>query len=370
MNFTKFLPIFLVFFMLLISCNNNDGCNKSNDVNDSLNNVNNNTNVEKHLDISVSYVVNHSETSVCGDIVGVDFEVIDTAKVDSLQFWINKEKIFSSNEKKFDYQYETTNEKVGAKVLKVVVFADGKNKEFTEKFVLLSDIIPVKKTYKIIKEFPHDENAYTQGLVYDNGILYEATGLETKSTLRKVDLKTGEVLSGITNQNNVFGEGITVLNDKIIQITWQDHVGIVYEKESLQVLSEFNYNTEGWGLTTDGENLYMSDGTNIIYVLEPNTYSVVEMIPVLDNKERIMYLNELEFIEGYIYANLYTKDFIVKIDPKNGKVLEKIDLTGILPNALYKQNTDVLNGIAYDKENNRIFVTGKNWPKLYQVEFK
>lgn len=370
MNFTKLLPIFSFFIILLISCNENKDVDNQQNVDSTSNKDTNNVSIVATLDIDAIFEINVLEPVPCGTLVDVDFKIIDESEIDSLQFWYKDKKIMSLQDNYFDYQINTKKEPVGTANLKVIVFEGDKHQVFTNKFVLLSDITPMNRTYKVIKEFSHDENAYTQGLVIDDEVMYEATGLETKSSLRKVDLNTGEVLFSITIPNNVFGEGITILNDKIVQITWQDHIGYVYDKESFQILSEFNYNTEGWGLTTDGEYLYMSDGTHKIFVLDPINYSVVNTIEVYDNKSKIYYLNELEFFNGFIYANVYTQDYIVAIDPATGKVMEKIDFTGLLPNALRTQNTDVLNGIAFDNDNNRIFVTGKNWPKLYQVEFK
>lgn len=371
MRFTKLLPILFLIALFFISCNNDktnvDDNQNSNSTNDTF--VENNNSVSE-LDISANFKIETPVKVACGDMISIEFEITDSTDFDSVVLNVGDVNIGTISESKIILDYSTSELNVGQQIFKATVYAGNKQKSFTDNVVLVSDIEPKKMTYKIIKEYPHDIQAYTQGLVYDDGILFEATGLETKSSIRKVDLETGEVLFGKANPPDVFGEGLTIFNDNLIQVTWRDHIGYVYNKENFQVISEFNFNTEGWGLTSDDEFLYMSDGTHNIYVLDPTGFSVVRTIHVFDNKGMVYYLNELEYIAGYLYSNIYMQDYILKIDIETGKVLEKIDMTGILPDALRTQNTDVLNGIAFDKKGNRIFVTGKNWPKLYQVEFK
>ena len=223
-------------------------------------------------------------------------------------------------------------------------------------------------TYKVKKIYPHDTHAYTQGLVFQDNILYESTGLKGESSIRKVKLETGQVLQSYTIDPNVFGEGIALWGDSIVQITWQSHRGFVYDKRSFQKLGEFYYSTEGWGLTQDGNYLIMSDGTNHLYYLSPQTFAVVNTVEVYDNKGPVSLLNELEYINGRIYANIYTKDLIAIINPGSGLVEAYIDMKGLLPPSDRKPGTDVLNGIAYDFERGRLFVTGKNWPKLFWID--
>jgi|HigsolmetaAR202D_1030399.scaffolds.fasta_scaffold00067_7 Glutamine cyclotransferase len=228
---------------------------------------------------------------------------------------------------------------------------------------------PPVQGFRVIASYPHDPEAFTQGLIYENGQLYEGTGLNGRSSLRRVELETGSVQQSVALEEQYFGEGITILGDKIYQLTWQNRVGFVYDKSSFALIGQFSYATEGWGLTTDGTHLIMSDGSSTIYFLDPNSFEVVRQV-VVDNPTGgpISRINELEYINGEIYANIWQTDKIVRIDPNNGRVLGWIDLTGLLGPEDRVQPVDVLNGIAYDSENQRLFVTGKLWPKLFEIE--
>ncbi len=223
-------------------------------------------------------------------------------------------------------------------------------------------------TYNVTNTYPHDGKAYTQGLVYENGALYEGTGRWGHSSLRKVQLETGEITQIHELSNQYFGEGITIYNDKIIQLTWQSNVGFVYDKSNFELLETFTYPTEGWGITHDGTNLIMSDGTSTLYFLDPETFEQVGSLNVLDNGTPVKLLNELEYVQGEIYANVWYTDNIVRIDPQTGNVTGWIDLSGLLNTDDYNQTVDVLNGIAYDAEKGRLFVTGKWWPNLFEIE--
>ncbi|MBA3247106.1 MAG: glutaminyl-peptide cyclotransferase [Pyrinomonadaceae bacterium] len=222
-------------------------------------------------------------------------------------------------------------------------------------------------TYEVVNTYPHARDAYTQGLIFQDGILWESTGERGRSSLRKVDLQTGKVLKKVDVPPEFFAEGMTVLDGKVYQLTWQEHKGFIYDAETLKKLGEFSYQGEGWGLTHDGESLIMSDGTNQLRFLHPNTLQVKRTISVFDKGEPLAQLNELEFIRGEIWANIWQTDKIVQLDPQTGKILGWIDLTGLLPTRDYTPETDVLNGIAYDKEGDRLFVTGKLWPKLFEI---
>jgi glutaminyl-peptide cyclotransferase len=227
--------------------------------------------------------------------------------------------------------------------------------------------IPVY-TPEIYNSYPHDAGAFTQGLIYADGFFYEGTGLyEGKSSLRKVAIETGEVLQKINLAPEYFGEGIALYDNKIIQLTWQNKKGFVYDKYTFQLLEEFSYDTEGWGITNDGKYLIMSDGTDVLYYLNPDDYSTVKQINVTANGEAVTRLNELEYINGRIYANIWQTDRIAIIQP-DGKVIGWIDLGGILPSGDCTTEIDVLNGIAYNAANNRIYVTGKYWCKLFEIE--
>ncbi len=222
--------------------------------------------------------------------------------------------------------------------------------------------------YQVVHAYPHDPNAFTQGLEFRAGFLYEGTGLNGRSSLRKVKLETGQVLQKIDIDARYFGEGITVLNQQIIELTWQSETGFVYEQPSFRGLRTFNYPGEGWGLANDGQNIYMSDGSPQIRIWDPATLQEKRRILVRDHGKPVLNLNELEFVRGEIYANVWQTDRIARISPADGRVLGWIDLTGILSAADRTEPVDVLNGIAYDVLGNRLFVTGKLWPKLFEIK--
>ena len=225
---------------------------------------------------------------------------------------------------------------------------------------------PVNYAYRIVNVFPHDENAFTQGLLIDDGVLYESTGLNGYSSLRRIDLETGEILQFVALPNEYFGEGITVFDGKIIQLTWLSNKGFVYDKESFDLLQNFSYQTEGWGITTDGSRLIMSDGTSSLYFLDPETFQEIGQVEVHDNGT-VERLNELEYIKGKVYANIWLEDKIAIINPQTGQVEGWINLSG-LQNMENQDSNAVLNGIAYDAATEKLFVTGKLWPQLFEIE--
>ena len=223
-------------------------------------------------------------------------------------------------------------------------------------------------TYSVVNTFPHDRSSFTQGLVYDTGFLYEGTGIEGKSALQRVDLATGEILQTRRLEDRFFGEGITIMGDKVIQLTWVSKVGFVYDRESFDPVGEFEYPTQGWGITHDGKQLIMSDGTATLYFLDPVTFGGIGQIEVRDKRGPVARLNELEYIRGEIFANVWQTDRIARIAPRTGRVVGWIDLEGLLTEEDRRETIDVLNGIAYDAEGDRLFVTGKLWPKLFEIK--
>jgi glutamine cyclotransferase len=229
---------------------------------------------------------------------------------------------------------------------------------------------PTEYTYKMVSTYPHDPNAFTEGLVFESGSLYEGTGLVGKSSLRRVDLNTGQVQQVKDLKSPYFGEGITIFKDNIFQLTWQSHVGFVYSKATFEETRQFSYSTEGWGFTNDGKRLIMSDGTARLYYLNPKTLEVTGFIDIQDAPSEIgnLRLNELEYVRGDIYANVWPTNYIMIISPSTGRVNGWIDLTGILDTQVGGQQVDVLNGIAYDARTNRLFVTGKFWPWLFEIK--
>lgn len=258
--------------------------------------------------------------------------------------------------------------KTGRKSLKVTAWEGEKKPSSAARFVVIrSDISPQRYSYKVVNSYPHDRDAFTQGLIYHRGLLYEGTGQETGSSLREVEFETGKVLRQHNLDASLFGEGITLYKDRIYQVTWENKVGFVYDRETFKVINKIYYPTQGWGLTTIDNKIVMSDGTNALYFLEPEMFTVISRLEVYDDRNMIDSLNELEYINGEIWANIWMSDRIARIDPGSGKVKGYVDLTGLLSNTDKRPETDVLNGIAYDSERNRIFVTGKKWPKLFEI---
>lgn len=231
------------------------------------------------------------------------------------------------------------------------------------------EAIPVY-AYEIVESYPHDTKAYTQGLVYYDGALYESTGQYGASSLRRVELKKGKVKKKIDVPGQYFAEGMTILHGKIYQLTWQQNKCFVYDLKEFKLEREFSYDGEGWGLTNDGQFLILSDGTNQLRFIDPATFRVVKTISVLDNGQPLTELNELEYIRGEIYANIWKSDKIVRIDPQTGRILAWIDLSGLRPLDTLTNSENVLNGIAYDEEHDRLYVTGKRWPTLYEIRLK
>ena len=222
-------------------------------------------------------------------------------------------------------------------------------------------------SYQVIHVYAHDRNAFTQGFEYKNGFLYEGTGLNGRSTLRKEELETGKVVQEITLPAQYFGEGITVLNDRVVQLTWQSHVGFIYNLAEFHLLKNFSYPGEGWGLTNDGRQIYMSDGTPQIRCLDPETLQETRRITVHEGGRAIDELNELEWVKGELYANVWQTEQVARISPTDGSVLGWIDLSHLLTPIEQSQSADVLNGIAYDEHSDRLFVTGKLWPKIFEI---
>ena len=284
-------------------------------------------------------------------------------KIDSIQYFLNDIKINSN--------YNLKNISAGVNKIKVLIYNNSQETVIDKKITIFSKNPPKLYSYKIINEFPHDQEAYTQGLEFDGEDLYESTGLNGKSSLRKISFKNGEVIKKIPLNKSYFGEGLTIINNKIIQLTWKSKIGFVYDKKSMDINSSFEYNQsiEGWGLCNDGNFLYKSDGTNKIWKLDPNSYEELSYIEVYTNKSKLNKLNELEWVKGDIYANTYqfNKDVVVIINPLNGTVKGVVDFSGLKNKVNQHANLNVLNGIAFNKKRNSFFITGKNWNKIFEV---
>ena len=306
--------------------------------------------------------INSSSSSIyIGDDISLNITSSNNKLIDSINYFLNNNKI--SN------QIRLNNNKVGENFAKADIYSNGKKISLNKKFDIYSNIKPELMTYDIVNEFSHDQNAYTQGLeIYEN-FLFESTGLNGKSSLRKINLNTGEIINMINLEYEYFGEGLTVLNDKIYQLTWKNKIGFIYDLE-LNNIGTFNYvnSKEGWGLCNDGNYIYKSDGTSKIWRLDPNTLEEIDFIDVMTDKSRIKNINELEYIDGKIYANTYqqNRDVVIVINPSNGVVENVIDFSGLRDKVLQTPDLDVMNGIAYNK--GKLFVTGKNWDKVFEVK--
>lgn len=297
-------------------------------------------------------------------------------QIDSVVYYVNDTKIKTTKglEK---LSFELKNLKLGYQNIKALVYYEGENAETTTRIEVVSNIQPKLYKYKIINTYPHDITAYTQGLEFYRDTLYEGTGNGTGpsgnkgvSSLRKTDYKTGNVYKKVELADQYFGEGITILNNKVYQLTWQNNEGYVYDADTFKKEKTFTYfkNIEGWGLTNDGTYLYQSDGSEKIWKLDPNTLKEVDYINVYSYQTKIKAVNELEWIDGKIYGNIYQKDAIAIIDPESGAVEGIINLIDLKKKITKLPDTDVLNGIAYNPKTKTIFVTGKNWDKMFEIK--
>ena len=226
----------------------------------------------------------------------------------------------------------------------------------------------VRFGYRVVHVYPHDPAAFTQGLLYHDGFLYESTGLQGQSSLRKVELETGRVLQRFDVSGQYFAEGLALVGDRLYQLTWQSRLGFVYDLRTFQVQRLFNYRGEGWGLTHNGTSLILSDGSNRLRYFHPETFDPQQEVEVFDGQRPLNLLNELEYIDGEVWANIWQSDRVARINPRTGQVLGWIDLSGLLSAEDRRRPVDVLNGIAYDPQGKRLFVTGKLWPKLFEIE--
>jgi glutamine cyclotransferase len=250
-------------------------------------------------------------------------------------------------------------------LLALIIFTNTSNPQ--RSISSIPEELAPQMTFEVINEYPHDPDAFTQGLIYLDGYFYESTGLYGRSSLRKVDIISGEVLQIFDLPSQYFAEGLAHWDGQLIQLTWQENTGFIYDLQGFSLLEQFSYPTEGWGLTQDGEHLIMSDGSSTLFFLDPASLQVVYQKSVTQKGEEVVRLNELEYVLGEVFANIWQTDTIVRIDPESGQVLGEIDLSGILPDSERTPQTDVLNGIAYDPESDRLFITGKLWTKVFEI---
>jgi glutamine cyclotransferase len=303
-----------------------------------------------------------------GDKVTITFHLSDSVSYDSIRLTVNNSEnvMFASNQ---PVEWNSHHARTGTNHVRMTLFVDTMQFFASTSLRFLAAKKPKELGYKIVNTFPHDSKAFTQGLIYEDGFLYEGTGQHNESSLRKVELKTGKVLKQYDLPGIDFGEGIARYKDKIYMLTWESKKGYVFDFESFNLVQEFPISSEGWGLTFDGTSLIRSDGSHVLYFIHPEHFSESFTLEVHDHERQIIRLNELEFYDGKIWANILSEDFIVTIDPKSGQVLEKIDLSGLLSDQDRRNHrVDVLNGIAWDTKGKRLFVTGKWWPKLFEIQ--
>jgi glutaminyl-peptide cyclotransferase len=329
---------------------------------------------EQSSESNISISPEAGATYKAGDEVTVKLTFPADNKPDSVVYLMDTVKLASKTDSTA-ISIKTDTLPLGIKVVTAKFYKGGQSQDVSTNFVLMAAKAPEVYGYEVEKVFPHDTSAYTEGLLYQDGYLYESTGLYGESDLRKVDLTTGKVLQRAIIDDLYFGEGSAIVGDKIIVLTYQEKVGFVYDKNTFKLLKTFNNNVgvEGWGMTYDGKKLYMDDKTNRIWFLDKDNYNQTGYIEVYDDKGPINQVNELEYIDGKLYANIYESDNIIVIDPKTGAVLQTIDMSSLWPlkdrPAGYDNAQNVLNGIAWDAKGKRLFVTGKKWPHLYQVKF-
>ncbi|QLG43815.1 glutaminyl-peptide cyclotransferase [Costertonia aggregata] len=296
--------------------------------------------------------------------VGISIKNKKNKTIQSVIYTIDGKELEVVNDKiTFDVQ------KLGNKILKAKIDYDDTSGEITKKIKILSNKAPEIYTYEVLNEYPHDTKSFTQGLEFHNDTLYEGTGKKGKSVLRKINYKTGEILREVKLASTIFGEGITILNDKIYQLSWQSGIGFVYNLSDLKKLDNFNYgqSKEGWGLTNNGKQLIKSDGTEKIWFLDPNTLIEEGYIETVTNSSIFNKANELEYVDGKIYANVWQKESMMIINAENGAITGVVNFGGLKNKLGNTEAADVLNGIAYHPERKTFFVTGKYWDRLFEV---
>lgn len=308
----------------------------------------------------------------------LSFQITNTPdlKIDSILYYINDQPIAKVTENN-KVTYTLSGEKFGKQIIKAIAFNAGKSVENTINIDYLPSKPPQILTYRIVNAYPHDIKAFTQGLEFFGDNLMESTGNgvgpsgnKGKSGIRIVDPKTGQAIKKVELDDSIFGEGATILNGKLYQLTYKSNLAYVYDMATLKTIKTLPYfkNMEGWGLTSDGKNLYMSDGSENIYLLNPNDFSKIDYIRVATNEKIVNQINEMEWVKGKIYANFFMEDVMGIIDPKTGTIEGLIDLSKLRENVTQHVDLDVLNGIAYNKKTDTFFVTGKNWDKIFEIQ--
>ena len=347
MNKFNLLLVFIL-SIFIFSCGSNNGKKKS--------------------DFSLQILNNKSEFTL-NDELQANIVNSKDRNIDSISFYFG-DRYLKSSQKGTTLQLELKDVLLGNQTLKAIVYTEESTDTITKNIKILNNRAPVVYAYEIVNSYPHDMTSYTQGLEFHDGILYESAGQYGRSKLRKVELESGEVLDEIVLDDQYFAEGLTILNGKIYQLTWQEGEGLIYDLESFEKTGTFGYNQseEGWGLCNNGEKIFKSDGTEKIWILDPQTLAEKSYIQPTHHKSISTKLNELEWVNGKIYANTYQKDGVAIINPENGAIEGLIDFSGLRDKVTQHDKLDVLNGIAYNPETEKLYVTGKNWDRIFEIK--
>ncbi len=316
---------------------------------------------------------NQGQNFKTGETIPLQLDLPKDIKVDEITYWLDTQKIGTSRQNEV-VPLATTQLKLGYRMITAIISFEGKKDTISTNIVLRANQKPIQLAYKVMNTFPHDTSAYTEGLAYINGRLLESTGNYGHSKLKWVALKTGKTIQETNLEPQYFGEGSLKIGNKIILLTWKEDIGFIYDAKTFKRLGTFPYETsrEGWGLAFDGKNILRSDGSNRIWLMNAETYKEQGFIEVYDDKGPVNNLNELEYIDGKIYANVFTTSQIARIDPATGLIEAIIDLTALVPKNFFKTSEEaqenVLNGIAWDAQSKHLFITGKKWPQLYEIK--
>lgn len=322
---------------------------------------------KKTSDFSLNLPASKAEYQL-GETIEVALNNPKNREIDSTRFYFQEKPISSENNTSLKLPLQ--DQKLGNHSISAMVYSEGETDTIEISVKIYNDTAPVGYTYNIVNTYPHDQNAYTQGLEFHRDTLFESTGQYGSSSLRKTNYETGEVISQVDLDDKYFGEGISIMNNKIYQLTWNEGEGLIYDVETLQREGSFKYNRseEGWGLCNDGTKFFKSDGTEKIWILNGQTLAEETYIQPTTHRSISTQLNELEWVEGKIYANTYQKDGVAIINPENGAIEGLINFKGLRDQVTQHPKLDVLNGIAYNPTTKRLYVTGKNWDKLFEVE--
>lgn len=341
------LLLLLILNFLFFSCGSNNGNKKS--------------------DFSLKIAENQSEFKL-NESLKASILNEKNRSIDSVSFYLGNQYLNSS--KNGEFSLELQNALLGNQSLKAIVYSEEGTDTLSENIKILNTEAPTLYTYEIINSYPHDITSYTQGLEFHGDTLYESIGQYGKSKLRKVDLESGEVLKEIRLDDQYFAEGLTIMGDKLYQLTWQEGQGFIYDLDTFEKTGTFGYNQskEGWGLCNNGEKIFKSDGSEKIWILDPETLAEQDYLQPSTNKSTFEKFNELEWVNGKIYANTYQRDGVAIINPENGAIEGLVNFKNLRNKVTQHDKLDVLNGIAYNPNNNKLYVTGKNWDKIFEVK--